>query len=131
MVESKGDVSTAIMDKKKAPHKLQVEESKQDDNSVVEMTAKKMEELKLFNGDTVLLKGKKRRDTVCIALTIEEGADDLGDDKLRMNKVVRNNLRVRFGDVVAVHPCPDIPNGNRVHILPIDDTVEGLTGNLT
>ena len=37
MVEKK-DVSTAIMDKKKAPHKLQVEESKQDDNSVVEMT---------------------------------------------------------------------------------------------
>jgi transitional endoplasmic reticulum ATPase len=95
------------------------------------MTAKKMEELKLFNGDTVLLKGKKRRDSVCIALTIEEGADDLGDDKIRMNKVVRNNLRVRFGDVVAVHPCPDIPNGNRVHILPIDDSVEGLTGNLT
>ena len=37
MVEKK-DISTAIMDKKKAPHKLQVEESKQDDNSVVEMT---------------------------------------------------------------------------------------------
>ena len=28
MVESKVDVATAIMDKKKAPHKLQVEESK-------------------------------------------------------------------------------------------------------
>ncbi len=48
-----------------------------------------------------------------------------------MNKVVRRNLRVRLGDVVAVHPCPEIPNGNRVHILPIDDTIEGLTGNLT
>ena len=51
--------------------------------------------------------------------------------KIRMNKVVRRNLRVRLGDVVAVHPCPDIPNGNRVHILPIDDTIEGITGNLT
>jgi len=30
-----------------------------------------------------------------------------------------------------VHPCPDIPNGNRIHILPIDDTIEGVTGNLT
>jgi len=40
-------------------------------------------------------------------------------------------LRVRFGDVVSVHPCPDIPNGNRIHILPIDDTIEGVTGNLT
>ena len=51
--------------------------------------------------------------------------------RIRMNKVVRRNLRVRLGDVVAIHPCPDIPNGNRVHILPIDDTIEGITGNLT
>ena len=118
------------MNKKKAPHKLTVEESKQDDNSVVEMTQKKMDELKIFKGDTVLLKGKKRKDTVCIALAVEDG-DNLPDEKIRMNKVVRKNLRVRFGDVVQVHPCPDIPNGNRVHILPIDDTIEGVTGNLT
>jgi len=76
------------------------------------------------------MKGKKRKDTVCIALAVEDG-DELPDDKIRMNKVVRNNLRVRFGDVVQVHPCPDIPNGNRVHILPLDDTIEGVTGNLT
>jgi transitional endoplasmic reticulum ATPase len=126
----KKDVSEAILTKKKAPHKLLVEESKQDDNSVVEMTQAKMDELKIFKGDTVLLKGKKRRDTVCIALSVEDG-DGLTDDKIRMNKVVRNNLRVRFGDMVQVHPCPDIPNGNRVHVLPIDDTIEGVTGNLT
>ena len=58
-----------------------------------------MDELKIFKGDTVLLKGKKRRDTICIALSVEEG-DALTDDKIRMNKVVRNNLRVRFGDVI-------------------------------
>ena len=127
---SKKDVSTAILNKKKAPHKLTVEESKQDDNSVVEMTQKKMDELKIMKGDTVLLKGKKRRDTVCICLSVEDG-DDLPDEKIRMNKVVRNNLRVRFGDIVQVHPCTDIPNGNRVHILPLDDTIEGVTGNLT
>ena len=127
---SKKDVSTAILNKKKAPHKLTVEESKQDDNSVVELTQKKMDELKIMKGDTVLLKGKKRRDTVCICLSVEDG-DDLPDEKIRMNKVVRNNLRVRFGDIVQVHPCTDIPNGNRVHILPLDDTIEGVTGNLT
>ena len=52
------DFSTAIMDRKKAPHKLQVEDSKQDDNSVVEMTQAKMDELKIFKGDAVILKGK-------------------------------------------------------------------------
>ena len=129
-MSEKKDFSTAILNKKKAPHKLMVEETGQDDNTVVEMTEAKMNELKLFNGDSVLLKGKKRRDTVCIALTVE-ASDSLTDDKIRMNKVVRNNLRVRLGDIISVHPCPDIPNGNKVHILPIDDTVEGISGDLT
>jgi len=47
-----------------------------------------------------------------------------------MNKVVRSNLRVRLGDVVSVHACPDVKYGKRVHILPVDDTIEGVTGNL-
>lgn len=127
---SKKDFSTAILDRKKAPYKLIVEEATNDDNSVVMITAAKMEELKVFKGDTVLLKGKKRKDTVCLALTPEDG-DNLEDGKIRMNKVVRKNLRVRLGDVVSVHPNSDVPNAERVHILPIDDTIEGITGNLT
>lgn len=47
-----------------------------------------------------------------------------------MYLVVRNNLRIRLGDIVSIHPCPDIKYGKRIHVLPIDDTVEGLTGNL-
>jgi hypothetical protein len=43
---------------------------------------------------------------------------------------VRNNLRVRLGDVVSVHQCADVKYGKRVHILPVDDTIEGVTGNL-
>lgn len=50
--------------------------------------------------------------------------------KVRLNKVVRANLRIRLGDVVSVHQCPDVKYGKRVHILPVDDTIEGLTGNL-
>lgn len=47
-----------------------------------------------------------------------------------MNKVVRTNLRVGLGDVVSVHQCPDVKYGNRVRILPLDDSIEGLTGDL-
>ncbi|KAA8549928.1 hypothetical protein F0562_001612 [Nyssa sinensis] len=47
-----------------------------------------------------------------------------------MNKVVRTNLRVRLGDVVSVHQYPDVKYGKRVHILPLDDTIEGVTGDL-
>lgn len=50
--------------------------------------------------------------------------------KIRINKVVRSNLRIRLGDVVSVHACTDIKYGTRIHVLPIDDTIEGLTGNL-
>lgn len=80
-----------------------VDEAINDDNSVVALNLGKMEELQLFRGDTVLLKGKKRKDSVCIVL-----ADDTCDEgKIRMNKVVRKNLRVRLGDVVSVHQVRD------------------------
>lgn len=45
------------------------------------------------------LQGKKRKDTVCIVLSDET----VEDNKIRINKVVRRNLRVRLGDVVSVH----------------------------
>ena len=63
-----------------------------------------METLQLFRGDTVLVKGKKRKDTVLIVLA----DDDLDDGSARMNRVIRHNLRVKHGDIVTVHPCPDI-----------------------
>ena len=47
-----------------------------------------------------------------------------------MNKVARNNLRVKLGDMVNVHPCLDIKYGKRIHILPFDDSIEGLSGNI-
>merc|ERR1719333_988896 len=112
--------------KKKNPNRLIVDESSTDDNSVVLLNTQTMEELQLFRGDSVLLKGKRRKDTVCVVLN--DDTCDLG--KIRMNKCVRKNLKVRLGDVISVHQCPDVKYGKRVHILPIDDTIEGITGNL-
>ncbi|KAE8677667.1 Cell division cycle protein 48-like protein [Hibiscus syriacus] len=131
---TKRDFSTAILERKKAPNRLVVDEAVNDDNSVVAIHPDTMEKLQLFRGDTILIKigmrdgshWKKRKDTICIAL-----ADETCDEpKIRMNKVVRSNLRVRLGDVVSVHQCPDVKYGKRVHILPVDDTIEGVTGNL-
>ena len=47
-----------------------------------------------------------------------------------MLQVIRKNLRVRLGDVVNVNACPDVKYGTRIHVLPIDDTIEGVEGNL-
>ena len=45
------------------------------------------------------MQGKKRKDTVCIVLS----DDAVEEPRIRMNKTVRKNLRVRLGDVVSVH----------------------------
>ena len=87
---------------------------------------KKMEELNLYRGDNVLIKGKRRKDTVCIVLAVEQ----LEVQRIRLNKVVRKNLKVRLGDIISVHACSDVPYGKRVHVLPMDDSIEGLSGNL-
>ncbi|CAJ0630996.1 9891_t:CDS:2 [Entrophospora sp. SA101] len=120
------DPATAILRDKPAKNKLIVDDATQDDNSIMSLSTATMEKLQLFRGDTVLVKGKKRRDTVLIVLA----DDDCDDSKVKINKVVRNNLRVRLGDVISIHPCSEIKYGKRIHVLPIDDTVEGVTGNL-
>lgn len=43
--------------KKRSPHRLVVEEATNDDNSVIALSPAKMEELGLFRGDNVLIKG--------------------------------------------------------------------------
>jgi transitional endoplasmic reticulum ATPase len=78
-----------------------------------------MSELKMFKGDTIFIKGKKRKETVAVAL-IDNGLDDA---KIRMNKVIRKNLRVRLGDVVQIRPANDVPNLTKIHILPFQDTI--------
>ncbi|KAL3567165.1 hypothetical protein D5086_032580 [Populus alba] len=84
------------MDRKKAPSRLLVDEAINDDNSVITLNpATLMEQLDIFRRDNLLIKGKKRRGTVCTAL-----ADDSCDQsKILMNKIVRSNLRVRLGDM--------------------------------
>ena len=92
------DFSTAILDRKKAPHRLIAEDGSgpSEDASVIQLTQRKMDELKIFKSETVLLKGKKRKETICICLPDDTGR--LTDDKIRMGKVVRNNLRIRLGE---------------------------------
>lgn len=85
-------------------HDHSVTDAVNDDNSIIALSNATMETLQLFRGDTVLVKGKKRKDTVLIVLA----DDDLDDGSARMNRVVRHNLRVKHGDIVTVHPCPDI-----------------------
>jgi len=84
--------------------RFSVTDATNDDNSIITLSPKTMDTLQLFRGDTVLVKGKKRKDTVLIVLEDE----DLDDGSARINRVVRHNLRVKHGDIITVHACPDI-----------------------
>ena len=53
---TKRDFSTAILERKKAPNRLVVDEAINDDNSVVALHPDTMEKLQLFRGDTILIK---------------------------------------------------------------------------
>jgi transitional endoplasmic reticulum ATPase len=106
-------------------NRLMVEEATQNDNSVVGIHPELMNDLGFFRGDCIQIRGKKRRDTICIVLQ----DDTVPKNKIRMNKVVRTNLRVRLGDMVSLHAV-EVPYGEKIKVLPIDDTIQGLTGNL-
>ena len=126
--EEKVDYATAILNQKKAPNKLTVEEATNDDNTTVYLTAKKLNELGLFRGDPVLIRGKRRKTTIAIAL--QENGNTLDDTKVRMNKVMRANLRLRLGDLAIINASTQTPNLTKLHVLPYADTIEGLTGDL-
>ncbi|VDK33495.1 unnamed protein product [Taenia asiatica] len=111
---------------KRKRNRLIVEDAVNDDNSVIVLSTATMNELELFRGDTVSVTGKRRKQTVCVALS----DDSVADERVRMNRCVRSNLRVRLGDVVSIKAFPDIKYGQRIHVLPIDDTIVGLTGDL-
>lgn len=63
--KEKKDFSTAILERKKSPNRLVVDEAVNDDNSVVALNPKTMEKLQLFRGDTVLLKVRQSRVLLC------------------------------------------------------------------
>ena len=70
-------------DKKIEGNRLIVEETlkkNECENSAVYLNSKKIDNLKLFRGDTILVKGKRKKDTVSIIMT-----DDSCDRLAKLN----------------------------------------------
>lgn len=123
-IEKKQDDKKGEM--KRAPNRLIVEDSKNDDNSIVCMHESKIKELKIFNGENVILVGKRRHKTLCLVVR----DNTIPPEKVAINKCVRNNLRVKLGDLLTVKAEENMPNLKKIHILPYADTIEGITGNI-
>ena len=119
-------MASAAPEQKRAKNRLIVDNSANDDNSVIGMHENTMTLLDIFAGDSVIVKGKKKKETVLVCTSdpsCEEG-------KIKVNFGTRKNLAVKLGDVVGIHKCDAIPYGTKVSVLPFADSIEGITGNL-
>lgn len=86
--------------------------------------------LDLFPKDQILIRGKRRSETVAVAIPASERKLNIAENQILMNKTVRKNLRVKINDVVRIKPVQDIPNLTELHVRAFSDTVEGLSGDL-
>ncbi|CAM9628560.1 unnamed protein product, partial [Discosporangium mesarthrocarpum] len=92
----------------------------------------------VFPGDTVLLRGRRRRETMVVAQpdpSLDEegedgGASRGGSDRILVPRHVRRNLRCHLGDTVTVLEAPAVRDGTFVRLLPYKDGVEGVKGDL-
>ncbi len=60
-----------------------------DDHSMIALHQSKLDELGLMPGDTILIRGKKKKTTVAVVLD----DPDMSPQKMKMSKVARSNIR--------------------------------------
>ncbi|KAL7545251.1 hypothetical protein ACHAWF_008601 [Thalassiosira exigua] len=103
-----------------------MDDAKNDNNSIISLSPAKMEEISLFRDNTVLIKWKKGRDTMCIVL----GDETCNNYSVWLNKVDPKNLWVQLTDIVAVSNYGNVPYLKLIHILPLNNAIEGVLENL-
>lgn len=97
-------ISEAILQKKVTLNDLNVidaDEGQSED--VVVISSAKAKLLSIKKDTLVILKGKKRRETIA-KVSI---SDDIAKDDIKMSSMVRNNIALRFGDVAVVSTAPE------------------------
>ena len=60
-----------------------------DEHSMIALHQSKLDELGLMSGDTILIKGKKKKTTVAIVMEDQ----DISPSKIKISKVTRSNVR--------------------------------------
>ncbi|OAF68978.1 Cell division control protein 48 [Intoshia linei] len=106
-------------------NKLLVADSNSDASTMF-LHPTKVEELSLCRGDVIIIKAKKRKETVAVIIP----KNDMNKNEIQMNKVARSNLSVRTMDYVRIYHAEDAPYAKALHIVPFANSIENLTGNL-
>ena len=128
------DLSQAILGGSSSRNSMKVfaYDDSDDGHSVVGMTEAAMEDMSLFDGDAVSIKGKRGKSTVATVATMSaedvvvQGGSDSGSGSgtIAMSSDARKNAGVRAGDVVTVVAAPHVKFGKAVLILPYADSLE-------
>ncbi|CAM9774548.1 unnamed protein product [Chrysoparadoxa australica] len=90
------------------------------------MSPDKMDELGMFAGDVIMLRGRRRRDTIVVV----QPDDTLDSDKVRVPKSARRNIRLHLGDVVGALPAPAVKDAGSIKVRAYEDDITGLSGDL-
>mmetsp|Transcript_12626 Transcript_12626/g.18965 ORF Transcript_12626/g.18965 Transcript_12626/m.18965 type:complete len:959 (+) Transcript_12626:31-2907(+) len=122
----KVDLATAILKRINKPNMLIVDDSPSEELSTVAVEPSKMEALGLFEGDYVLLKGKKKTTTIAIITS----DPSVSYAKVRVPSTIRSNLRIRLGDTVSISSLQEVKAAKSITVQPFKDTVQGLKGDL-
>jgi transitional endoplasmic reticulum ATPase len=130
----KPDLSTAILGGAEGRSAMQVfAYDSEEGHSVVGMTEAALEEMGLFEGDTVSIKGKRGKKTVAsVAIVADVDVSALQDgagqplQSIGMSLDAMKNAAVRAGDTVTVVPVPNVKFGKAVLILPYQDSLASL-----
>ena len=100
-------------------------------HSVVGMTAQALEELGLFEGDTVSIKGKRGKKTMASVAMIDSADVSILKDgsgkplfAIGMTTDAMKNAAVRAGDTVTVTAAPNVKFGKAILILPYQDSLK-------
>jgi len=94
------------------------------DPSVVLLSRADAEAMKLVDGDAVTLRGRKQRRTTAIVAI----AKNLGMGDVQLSATSLHALRLAKGDDVIVAPEPDLPEADRVLLLPFKDDLDDFDG---
>lgn len=95
------------------------------DNYVVMISDAKLSELKLFHGDTVLIKGSDGNETVSVVTSDSK----CPQETILINEMTKNNLKVNSKDNVTVEACSNIEYGKCVDVAVVKFRSNNLTKN--
>lgn len=129
--EKAPDLSMAILGGSSDRNSMQVFSYSSDEgHSVVGITEAAMEEMGLFEGDTVSIKGKRGKKTMAsVAILDDTDVTSLADGSsessaIGMSPDAMRNAGVRAGDKVTIVAAPNVKFGKAVLILPTAESLE-------